>query len=103
MVLDAIGIGLGAATFAADLTLAIVKLKQLWDEVKDTPDEIASILENLQVIDLIIGYGAAKIKWFQEALASIKIVLQKSTFQHLEKKLQRALQTLDLAIRNFEL
>ncbi|KAM0498881.1 hypothetical protein ACHAP9_008255 [Verticillium nonalfalfae] len=96
MVLDAIGIGLGAATFAADLTLAIVKLKQLWDEVKDTPDEIARCYQ-------IIGYGAAKIKWFQEALASIKIVLQKSTFQHLEKKLQRALQTLDLAIRNFEL
>ncbi|CRK45160.1 hypothetical protein BN1723_006461 [Verticillium longisporum] len=145
MVLDAIELGLGAATSAADLTLAIVKLKQLWDEVKDVPNEIASILENLEAFGLMLQDLEARLRiddippelrsrivasppqLFQRAyaslqdvigslnmelqksngsrrrFASIKIVLQKSTLQLLEKKLQQALQTFAWAIQIFQL
>ncbi|KAG7135566.1 hypothetical protein HYQ45_006646 [Verticillium longisporum] len=54
MALEAVGLGLGATQFAAELAVTIVKLKRLWDEVQDVPDHIQSILEELEDVDLIL-------------------------------------------------
>ncbi|KAM0329485.1 hypothetical protein ACHAQA_004794 [Verticillium albo-atrum] len=145
MALEAIGLGFGAASFAADLTVAIFKLKQLWNEVKEVPDEVESILENLEAVGLTLKNLEKQLshdaippelrdhvlssplrfarrahtslqevidtlntelrgsKGIRKRFTSVKAVLRKPTLQQLERKLKFALNTLLLAVQNFEL
>ncbi|KAI1384188.1 uncharacterized protein F4822DRAFT_63089 [Hypoxylon trugodes] len=54
---EALGIassGIAIAQIASQVGGAVFKLKRLWDEVKDIPDDIADLMEQIDCLDPIL-------------------------------------------------
>ncbi|KAM0329185.1 hypothetical protein ACHAQA_004483 [Verticillium albo-atrum] len=97
MPLDAIGLGLGATQFAAEIAVTIVKLKRLWDEVQDVPDHIQFILSELEEVEFVLEDLEAQIKCDEvpaELQAQVLPRVLRST-QRASEALQKNLQTLN--------
>ncbi len=129
--LGLIASGMGIASLGIQIGSGIIKLKQLWDDVKDAPEEIQYLLDEIETLSQVLSAvddddnlplsaakrlelcskGANLLKSLLEELQAsvgkrkrlggLKNVLKKGTVERLRERLKSAVMMLNLSCQTY--